>query len=69
MGKKGAFESPNKNSSKKWINADGTKVPPVRSPKVADKSKPAEIPTEEQKLEVLLKNVEVEPLSINLPHG
>ena len=37
-----------------------------RSPKVVDKSKTVELLTE-QKEDVVLKNVEEEPISINLP--
>jgi len=48
------------------MNADGSRVVAPRSPRVVDKSKTVEIPSE-QKDVLLLKNVEEEPISINLP--
>ena len=68
MVKKPSVESPNKQSSKKWINATGSRVAAPRSPKVEqDKSKSIELSTTQKTIFDLQKDIEEEPLSINLP--
>ena len=67
MLKKASVESPSKNSSKKWTNAEGKRIAAPRSPKVEDRQKPKEISTTQKTIEDLQKNISEEPLSINLP--
>jgi hypothetical protein len=47
MVKKASIESPTKGSSRKWINASGSKVAAPRSPRVEDKKRPTELTTTE----------------------